>query len=79
MIIELFNYSIVAIMIGISISWIFLIKSMMNSFKETPCLEIFEKINHNNPKVSIILPARNEEDFLAKCLDTLVNQDYPNY
>ena len=79
MIIELFNYSIVAIMIGISISWIFLIKSMMNSFKETPYLEIFEKINHNNPKVSIILPARNEEDFLAKCLDTLVKQDYPNY
>ena len=33
----------------------------------------------DNPKVSIILPARNEEEFLGKCLDSLMNQDYPNY
>ena len=79
MIIEIFYYLVTAIMIGISIAWIFLINSMRNSFKKTPYLEIFEKIKHNNPKVSIILPARNEEDFLASCLDTLANQDYSNY
>lgn len=79
MIIELLNYTITAIMIGICIAWIFLIKSMMISFRDTPYLEEFAKKPHSNPKVSVILPARNEEEFLAKCLDTLVDQDYPNY
>lgn len=79
MIIELLNYTITAIMIGICIAWIFLIKSMMISFRDTPYLKEFAKKPHSNPKVSVILPARNEEEFLAKCLDTLVDQDYPNY
>jgi cellulose synthase/poly-beta-1,6-N-acetylglucosamine synthase-like glycosyltransferase len=29
--------------------------------------------------VSIILPARNEEKYIKKCLDSLIVQDYPNY
>jgi len=79
MIIDIFNFSLTAILIGVSGAWIFLIRSMINSFRLTPYLDKFEKIKHNNPKVSIILPARNEEDFLVKCLDSLIDQDYPNY
>ncbi|HUU47431.1 MAG TPA: glycosyltransferase [Nitrosopumilaceae archaeon] len=79
MIIEIFNYSLTAILIGICGAWVFLIKSMINSLRLTPYLDKFDKVKHNNPKVSIILPARNEEDFLAKCLDTLIDQDYSNY
>ena len=79
MIIEVFNFSLTAILIGICGAWVFLIKSMINSFRFTPYLDKFEKLKHDNPKVSIILPARNEEEFLAKCLDSLINQDYPNY
>jgi len=52
---------------------------MITSFRLTPYLDKFEKIKHNNPKVSIILPARNEEEFLPKCLDSLIDQDYSNY
>jgi len=52
---------------------------MLTTFRDTPYLDKFEKKKHNNPKVSIILPARNEEDFLPKCLDSLLEQDYPNY
>lgn len=29
--------------------------------------------------VSVILPAKNEEDNIAACLDSLLHQDYPNY
>jgi len=79
MIIDFLIYLISAILIGICVAWVFLIKSMIASFRETPYLDKFEKINHDEPKVSIILPARNEEEFIAKCLDTLVEQDYPNY
>jgi glycosyltransferase involved in cell wall biosynthesis len=31
------------------------------------------------PKVSIIVPVRNEEKYISKCLDSLVNQKYPNF
>ena len=79
MIIDIFNFSLTAILIGVSAAWIFLIRSMINSFRLTPYLDKFEKIKHNNPMVSIILPARNEEEFLARCLDSLIDQDYPNY
>jgi glycosyltransferase involved in cell wall biosynthesis len=79
MIVDILNYLLTTILIGVCGAWIFLIRSMINSLRLTPWLDKFEQIKHNNPKVSIILPARNEEEFLAKCLDTLIDQDYPNY
>jgi glycosyltransferase involved in cell wall biosynthesis len=42
-------------------------------------LDKFEKKEHEKPKVSIILPARNEEKFIEKCLDSLIEQDYDDY
>ena len=33
----------------------------------------------NGPKVSVLLPARNEEKNLENCLNNLVSQDYQNY
>ena len=76
---DIFNYSLTAILIGICGAWIFLIKSMINSFRFTPYLDKFENISKTTPKVSIILPARNEEEFVGKCLDSLIKQDYENY
>jgi len=68
----------VAILISVSGAWIFLIRSMLISFRDAPYLESFTQKNHDNPRVSIILPARNEEEFIAKCLDSLLLQDYEN-
>ena len=79
LIIDIINYSLIAILIGICGAWIFLIKSMVNSFRFTPYLDKFENTSKTNPKVSIILPARNEEEFIEKCLDSLIKQDYKNY
>lgn len=79
LIIDIFNYSLIAILIGICGFWIFLIKSMINSFRLTPYLDKFEDTSKSLPKVSIILPARNEEAFISKCLDSLIRQDYKNY
>ena len=31
-----------------------------------------------NPKISIIIPVYNTQEYLPKCLDTLVNQTYSN-
>jgi len=79
LLVDIFNYSLVAILIGICGAWIFLIKSMVDSFRLTPYLDKFENISKIKPKVSIILPARNEEEFIGKCLNSLTNQDYENY
>ena len=76
---DTFNYTLAAILIGICGAWIFLIKSMIDSFRLTPYLDKFENTSKTNPKVSIILPARNEEEFIGKCLNSLVKQDYENY
>ncbi len=33
----------------------------------------------STPKVSILIPARNEEQNIGKCLEGLLKQDYPNF
>lgn len=33
----------------------------------------------SNKKVSIIIPVYNIEQYLSKCLDSLIEQEYPNY
>jgi len=79
LILEVFNYTLVAILIGVIGAWIFLIKSMLMSFRNTPYLDNFERSEYIKPKVSVILPARNEEKFIGKCLDSLLSQDYENF
>ena len=76
---DIIIYAVTAILIGICGAWIYLIKSMIETFTLTPYLDKFENTNNSTPKVSIILPARNEEKYLAKCLDSLIDQDYQNY
>jgi chlorobactene glucosyltransferase len=33
----------------------------------------------SNPSVSVLVPARNEADNITQCLESLAQQDYPNY
>ena len=54
------NYSLAIILIVICSIWIFLLSAMFNSIKSSPFLDKFERQEHNNPKVSVIIPARNE-------------------
>ena len=77
--IDVFNYVLTAILVGVSITWILLIKSMWISFRDSPFLDKFDARPHSKPKVSVILPARNEEGFIEKCLASLLDQDYENY
>lgn len=77
--VDIINYILSAVLLGVSIAWIFLIKSMWVTFRDSPFLDKFNPKPHNNPKVSIILPARNEEPFIEKCIKSLLEQDYKNY
>lgn len=77
--VDVINYAFFSILIGVAGAWIHLIKSMIDSFRKTPYLDKFELKEHRHPKVSVILPARNEEGFIEKCLNSLAAQDYDNY
>lgn len=74
------NMALAAILAGIFGVWVYFLAYMSRSFRQAPRLESFDrKAGVGHPKVSVILPARNEEKYIAKCLDTLLAQDYPNY
>lgn len=77
--IDFFNYILAAILLGVSLTWVLLIRSMCITFSDSPFLDRFNSKSHPNPKVSVIVPARNEEGFIERCLNSLVQQDYENY
>ena len=74
------NLVIAAIMAGISGVWIYFLAYMSKSFRKAPRLESFDRsgVTHS-PRLSVILPARNEENYIARCLDSLLAQDYANF
>ena len=77
--IDVFNFIFTVILVGVFLAWLSLLNSMYQSFTKTPFLDIFENKSTTTPKVSVILPARNEEEFISKCLETLGSQDYENF
>lgn len=69
-----------AIMFGIFGTWIYFIGYMLKSLNQSPTLQSVDKsLVTKNIKVSVILPARNEEKYIAKCLESLTSQDYANF
>jgi cellulose synthase/poly-beta-1,6-N-acetylglucosamine synthase-like glycosyltransferase len=72
---------------GIFFAWLYFFFYMIKSLKQSPRLESYSQYRYmrNNsaddilPKVSIIVPARNEEKYVSKCLDSIMEQDYPRF
>ena len=86
MVVTYFNYSdtifipIIILQICIFFSLICFLIYSIKSIKNVPKLiPIANPHNIKHPMVSIILPCRNEEKYIGKCLDSLLVQDYPNY
>jgi cellulose synthase/poly-beta-1,6-N-acetylglucosamine synthase-like glycosyltransferase len=72
--------SVVSVILGGILGlWIYFLGFMIKSFRLAPKLESFNRTSNRSPKVSVILPARNEERYIARCLDTLLRQDYPDF
>jgi chlorobactene glucosyltransferase len=78
--ITIVNWTSALIMFGIFGAWLYLFIYTIKSFRQSPILESFDQSTVNEfQKVSVILPARNEEKYVGKCLDSLLKQDYSNF
>jgi chlorobactene glucosyltransferase len=72
--------TILAITTGILVTWSYFLAYMLKSFRESPKLQQFEgPSTRAYPRISVIVPARNEEKYIARCVYGLVMQDYPNF
>ena len=70
---------IISILGGVCFTWIYLLLFMIKSITISPKLEFIENVEKKFPKISIILPARNEEKHICHCIDSLLKQDYPDF
>lgn len=65
---------------GIFVTWFYFLVYMLKSFRESPKLQQFiDSSTRAYTKISVIVPARNEEKYIARCIDCLINQNYPNF
>ena len=75
----IFYFLFISLMAGIFFTWVYFLLSMIKSIKESPRLERIKNIKNTFLRVSIILPARNEERYIRRCIDSLLKQDYPDF
>ena len=60
-------------------TWLYFFLYLIKSIKQSPILRDFKKYRTKGPRVSVIVPALNEEKNISECLDSLLNQDYHNF
>lgn len=80
LVILVMNIILTVIMLAIFGVWIYFLFYLIKSYKWSPRLKAFDKPSISKyPKISVILPARNEEIYISRCIDSILNQDYPNF
>jgi chlorobactene glucosyltransferase len=77
-------YMLFASLALVFLCWIFLFIKALRSHVNTPVIKngsiiVDNKDRFTRPFVSVIVPARNEEDNIEKCLLSILTQDYPNF
>ena len=70
----LYQYTVAAILLLILVN--FLINNIL--FKNTSNYKLAPGIIKENPLISILIPARNEEECIKRCILSLTKQDYKN-
>ncbi len=53
--------------------------AITRSFRNSPTMKYVPEIGLSAPRISIIVPARNEEQYISRCLKSLLDQKYPAF
>src|SRR5919108_6375512 len=77
-------YMLLAALALVLFCWAYLFIKAFHSHLNTPIIRnrsdiIDNMLRFNHPFVSVIVPARNEEDNIEECLLSVLMQDYPNF
>ena len=78
-IILLLNLLFSIIVLGALGIWIYLLIVLKKSFTLSPVIHNGNDIRVEDELVSVIVPARNEEKYIQKCVASLLNQNANNY
>ncbi len=70
----LYQYIVAAVLLVIMIN--FIINNFL--FKNTIKHKLPESFLKSKPLISVLIPARNEEDNIKRCINSLLKQDYDN-
>jgi len=64
----------------IALAWLWKALTSLLGLRRVPDLTnpAYDLVPQNNPSITIIVPARNEEKNIASCLNSLLEQDYAN-
>ena len=73
------TYFLIVVNTLIFINWIYFLIAILRSFNNSPRLNAPNMMISADHKISIIVPARNEERSLPECLRSLLGQKYSNY
>ncbi len=77
---NVFLITLLFIQTTVFFAWTYFLIYSIKSITQVPKLHAHKSYKDMLiPMVSIILPSRNEEKYIEKCLDSLLRQDYPNY
>jgi len=63
----------------ITIALLVILLNLLNNFRLLKPISKRGKSHTKPPLVSVLVPARNESENIEKCINSLVNQDYPNF
>ncbi len=75
----LLNLLFSVIILGAFGIWIYLLIFLRKSFFLSPVIPNGNNVVEDNELISVIIPARNEEKYIQKCVESLLNQDIKNY
>lgn len=75
---------LIILFIVIIVTWIFLFTISIRSYLHTPLIirkrhDLTKQHSNNLPLVSVIVPARNEQGNIQRCLLSLLAQNYPSF
>lgn len=67
------------ILILIATGLYFILSTLLNSIKTLKTTHKGAFLSQKSPLVSVLIPARNEEKNIARCIESLLHQTYSNY